>query len=183
MTALATPVANPPDEYTWVGLIPPDDQEADTAQWITRETLLAGFDNTLRPVNERVLKSWEAKGILPRPLVRWKDGRPHTWYPSGLAESAIHTLLNLKEQGHSLARVRLILQDHIELMIRSGKRKDPTARDRWDAALNRIADELAVFEDTYHDLTGHRLAHVIMKATDDAGESFTVKYPWPAWRR
>jgi len=182
MTALATPAANPPDEYTWVGLIPPDDQEADTAQWITREQLLAEFGNTARPVTERALKSWEAKGILPRPLVRWKDGRPHTWYPPALAHDAVYRLVNLKER-HPLKLVATILKGHIQAMIVYGTPEGETPSERWNAILQDIANQFAPLEDIYQQFTGRRLSQVEIKVTDDADESFTVTYPWSTWRQ
>ena len=101
MTATA-PAKAPPKE-TWQDWQLPGTPEPEPL--LTRAEFLDRVRAEGGNVSERSLAHWENIGVLPRPVRRWRDGKPATLYPEWLVP-AVTTIRIMQEHGERLAAIR-----------------------------------------------------------------------------
>jgi DNA-binding transcriptional MerR regulator len=96
---------------TWFDDIPDYLKEMPVEGLYSREEVLGSLQDRGIDVNEVTLVFWEKRGILPRPIRRWRDGAPRALYPPW-AVDAIEHLRNLQAQGRPLSEIAPLMQAH-----------------------------------------------------------------------
>ncbi len=71
-------------EETWLDWMPPGMTAPPPEELLTRAELLAEVRDAGLDITPRTFRSWEALGILPRPVRRWHRGAVRATYPRWL---------------------------------------------------------------------------------------------------
>jgi hypothetical protein len=168
-TWLDPPWAWPHTDFSWMN---------DPDRFITRQELLErvrefGADDAVA-VDETTLVFWEKRGVLPRPVHRWRDGAPRALYPDR-AWAAVFNVRLLQQQGLPL--------DIIAEWVASHARDGPESVHRFLDA-NRSARvaalQLAHAEERILHLAPGTIRGVEVRFTDANGDRVAtwIDGPW-----
>lgn len=169
---IVTADAPPNQKRTWFDHRPPDWPPPDPADLLDRKELLDDLRERGVEVDDVALVFWEKRGILPRPMRRWRDGAPRALYPHHAVDAVTH-LRQLQAAGRSLDEIAPIMRawELAPLQWDDPYRKPLTAA---RAALLDFARAMNI------DAAGIRVTFV-----DDAGDAIGSPHEFPVpgeWR-
>jgi hypothetical protein len=134
-------------------------------QLITREHLLQELHDATVDVSERILLSWEAKGVLPRPVRRWRDGAPRAFYPVWWGD-IIREVRELRDSGVSLEQIR----PRVRFLLFDRSRIHSTYAHARGAALTAALQYAHVHEE----FSGRPVSRVELRLLDADGNASTA---------
>jgi DNA-binding transcriptional MerR regulator len=165
----AKPTAKP-KQPNWFDLLPDGAPRLPLEALLTREELLEGLHRRGVAVDQVTLMYWERRGVLPRAIRRYRDGRAHALYPPH-AISAVAHLRELQAAGRTLEEISPLMR---MWALSSIAWEDPLSKPltRARAELLAVARSLGFLG---KDVAGIRVAF-----TNDAGEEvFSHEMPIP----
>ena len=134
-------------------------------QLITREHLLQELHDATVDVSERILLSWESKGVLPRPVRRWRDGAPRAFYPVWWGD-IVREVRELRDSGVSLEqirpRVRFLLFDRSRI------------RSTYARARGAALDAALQYARVHEEFSGRPVSRVELRLLDADGNASTA---------
>jgi len=165
----AKPTANP-KQPNWFDLLPDGAPRPPLEALLTREELLEELQRRGVDVDQVTLMYWERRGMLPRAVRRYRDGRAHALYPAH-AISAVAHLRELQTTGRTLKEIMPLMR---MWALSSITWEDPLAK-----PLTRARAELLAVARTLGFL-GKDVAGIRVAFTNDAGEEvFSHEMPVP----
>ncbi len=134
-------------------------------QLITREELLQEIHDATVDVSERILLSWESKGVLPRPVRRWRDGAPRAFYPVWWID-IIREVRELRDSGVPLEQIR----PRVRFLLFDRSRIHSTYAGARSAALTAALHYAHVHEQ----FSGRPVSRVELRFIDEDGNASTA---------
>ena len=159
-----------PTPGTWRAWLPPGFPEPSPDEMLTRDEVLAELRERGIDIPERTLKSWQARGLLPRPTRHWRDGAPRGLYPDFFPNTVAY-LHELQENGTPLHRLGPLVRAHVRSTIGWS---DPLAHPLREAQF--VASALAREVERY--TGGLRIVEAELRFRDGSGRVVEA-YTWP----
>jgi len=118
---------------TWRAWLPPGAPEPPLAELLTRADILDWLDRRRLAVRENDLRFWEARGVLPRPWRKWRDGAARALYPAWYPV-LVRELRRLQRDGYPLAEIGPRLREYL--------RTDPYLTAAWPQPVHEMPQVL-----------------------------------------
>lgn len=106
----AKPAAKP-SKRTWLDGLPEYLAKMPADALYTRDEVLGSLHDRGVDINEGTLVSLEKANVLPRPVIRYRDGAPRALYPPWSVD-AIEYLRQLQAKGMTRAQIAPLMDPH-----------------------------------------------------------------------
>ena len=164
MGAAATTNGATATHETWRDWVPPGWPQPHDDDLITRDEVLRRAKGLGADINPRTFQSWEAIGILPRPVRRWHDGAVRALYPPWMVDLTV--LAHHKRRGGwPPTTIAADLRERVPRVMLV----DDLAR--WEGAPDHLGPALNDLAQRQHELTGARAATAEVRLLDDQGRA------------
>ncbi len=153
---------------TWLDWMPPGMTAPPPEELLTRTELLAEIRGVGLDTTPRTLQSWEALGILPRPIRQWHQGAVRALYPRWFVHLVEIAVLTRQRERWSPSQIA----EHVRSRTREAVALDVMERmepipDGFNTALSQMAARR-------ERLSGRRVDAVEVRFLDECGRTVST---------